>query len=31
VVERGGEIIFEKTFTTFYQPWAAVFMRAPKP
>jgi vancomycin resistance protein YoaR len=30
VVERGGEIIFEKTFTTIYQPWAAVFLRGTK-
>lgn len=26
-VERGGETIFKKTFTSRYQPWAAVYLR----
>ena len=30
-VERGGEIIFKKTFTSKYQPWAAVYLRGTAP
>lgn len=30
-VERSGETIFQKTFVTTYQPWAAVFLRGTKP
>jgi vancomycin resistance protein YoaR len=30
-VERNGEIIFKKTFTSRYQPWAAVYLRGTAP
>lgn len=30
-VERDGEIIFKKTFTSRYQPWAAVYLRGTAP
>lgn len=30
VVEREGQTIYEKTFVTNYQPWAAVFLRGTK-
>lgn len=30
-VERGGETIFKKTFTSRYQPWAAVYLQGTAP
>ena len=30
-VERSGEIIYKKTFTSKYQPWAAVYLRGTAP
>ena len=30
-VERSGEIIYKKTFTSRYQPWAAVYLRGTAP
>ena len=30
-VERDGEVIFNKTFTSRYQPWAAVYLRGTVP
>lgn len=30
-VEKDGEIIFKKTFTSKYQPWAAVYLRGTSP